>query len=458
MAETTTGTGMYSVAPTVLPKQGESPHEVLAKQSAQAQKAKAMAAAQDAKKRETAMANAASTMERINVENWKTDSNYFNRRRTSMTDEYAKILNRTNGNPTTEDMAPLEDAANQYESESNYSLQSKDEYADISKIIMNKGDQYTPESIEAVTNFYALPFEERMIATKIPKLQFTQEIEKWETGFYDWLDGIDPLSPYSGGGYDPITGLTTTSSGKRFNEKDFRATAENRYDLGVGVVNPETGEEGEPAITSIAFMIDDVLAKHKSELADINDPALKEEAKKKIVIDWMVTEAKSRHAAGQTAYRVSGGKSLDDKPPLYNPSAPKTTGKITFDGTSHPFIDTYTVGVNESAGDAKMISVTDWYTKEKGSEKGDLIELKDGVQIFELTDGTKYMKAKVGIKHKTDAKSVRGVETTIVPETRVIEITPDIDKSLRKSSDEYRERMEYYETQGAQASSGGTSR
>lgn len=69
------------------------------------------------------------------------------------------------------------------------------------------------------------------------------------------------------------------------------------------------------------------------------------------------------------------------------------------------------------------------------------------------------MKAKVGIKHKTDAKSVRGVGTTIVPETRVIEITPDIDKSLRKSSDEYRERMESFEKQaGASAPSGGKSR
>lgn len=449
MAETTTGTGMYSVAPTVLPTQGQSPHEVLAQQSADAQKAKAMANAQEAKKRETAMANAAATMERLNAENWKTDSNYFGRRRSAMTDHYTEILKRSNGNPTTEDMAELNDAAMNYEIESNYSMQTQDEFKTFEGILSSpdKSSQYTPESIDENAAWYQLPFEERLVTPK-PRLSFIPEIEDWKTGFDKELGKWKLAKTYAS--KDEKDGFIVGSTGRTFNEETFLPAAENYYAL--GLVNPNTGQ---PAVKSVQLMIDDITAPHSAELANITDHELRKAAKKEIVVDWMRNQAKAATQVGRTGKTMSGvpgaGDDKDGGP--YEPQ-PAVPGKITFDDTTHDFVDTYTVGVGESVGDPKSMSVARWYNPEtKKMEKGDLVELKDGVDIFEKADGTKYMKAKVDV----ETTGTWG-DVSTHNETRVIEITPDVDKKLRNSSDQYRKRMEYFENKTSQTSSGGTSR
>jgi len=441
MAVTTTGTAMYDVAPTVLPKQGMSPHEVLAQQSQQAQaaraKAQAQASAEEAKRREQALALANATMEKLNAENWMSDNEYFNSERKGLTDSYTEMLKRTNGNPTQEDLNTLNQSIADYQLKSKYSIQNKDEFKSFEGVITdpNKADKYTPESIEQTTQWYNLPFAERLDTKKNPKpeLQYIKQIEEWETPFYKWMDALEPLKSYQGATY----------GGKKFDEKTFREAAINRYQLGV------PGEDGKPAIISQQKANDAILKPYQDELADYESPELRAAREQEIIVDWMTEEAKSRNAAGTTSYRAPSGKGKEEEPP-YVPS-PATPGQINIGKKTMNYKDMYNINIKEGMKGGEVIDVPVKYTPDGESEKGGLVSLSKGAVVYEGQSGKNYVKVK-------DVKEdVQGGKVVTTHEDRYIEVTPQIDKQLRESSDEYRQRQEYFEGGGA-TPEGGTSR
>jgi hypothetical protein len=317
---------------------------------------------------------------------------------------------------------------------------------------MSKGDQYTPESIEAVTNFYALPFEERMTAETIPGLKFTAAIEDWQTGYNEWVEEIAASKPYSGAGYDEATGLTTSAGGTRFDEATVRSAAERRYDL--GVIDPETGE---PSVTSVALQIDDVLTPEQREkLTDINNPLLKEQERKRMVVDWMVGDIREKTKTGQTSASVSGGKSLkDEKPPIYDPSTPDTPGEVTMTVTAGgqsadiviPFENEYNTKVKGGSANLDSIRAGKMYIE--GKDGVDLEEIKENQMVIINQDPIVIEGADVPGGGKGDYLMVDVVVEDIIGKTHkkgYIPITPSVDKELRNASDYYREKKESEET------------
>lgn len=448
MAETTTGTGMYSVAPTVLPKQGVSPHEVLAQQTQQAQAAKAQEAARAAKRREEAMANAASLMEGIDAENWKTDSDYFNKRYTAMTDKYAEILQRSGGNPSPTDLNELNSAVRQYKEESNYSMQAQNEYKNFEGIINdpNKYDKYTPESIEENASWYALPFEDRMVTPK-PRLQFIPEIEDWETTIESKFKGTNfgKSSAYKSVEGDFIKG----GAGISFDEDKFLPWAEDIYNLGVE-------SDGYVADDSIQQMIID-LTHNNPELAKLNGPA-KEEARKEIVIDALRNMAMGRTKTGRTSATLTDvpGAGDDDEPPLYDPNTPDTPGEATMnvigeDGTevevTIPFENEYNTKVKGGSSNLNSIRAGKMYIEGKGGvdlgdlEKNKMVIIEQDPIVIEGADVPGVGK---GDYLMVDVKVDDLVYGTI-HKTGYIPIAAGVDKELRNASDYYRSKKEYEE-------------